>query len=358
MNYKIVNISTSARSSPDRSILIIYSGGTFGMVKDNSGALAPFNFGGVIEKIPELKNFELGITVISFPEPTDSSNIQSDHWVDMSYIIYENYHQYDGFVVLHGTDTMAYSASAVSFMLQGVNKPIIFTGAQLPIGAIRSDARENLLTSIELASLQEKKSGLPIIKEVGLYFNHFLFRGNRSQKIRSSAFAAFESENYPYLAQSGVSIEFNQLALRPHDGSSLRMFKRMDPNVAVLKLFPGITKNYLEGFFNIPKLKGVILETYGSGNTPSEKWFLDILKRANKKGIVLFNVSQCNGGRVIHGRYETSKRLEEIGVISGDDITTEAAIAKMMHLFGNFSGLNTIKQKLVESICGEMTGIS
>ncbi len=355
MNYKIVNINTSAKSLPGASILIIYTGGTFGMVKDDSGALAPFNFGHVIERIPELKNLEVGITVISFPKPADSSNVNIDHWVDLGYIIFENYHQYDGFVILHGTDTMAYSASALSFMLQGLDKPVIFTGAQLPIGAIRSDARENLMTSIELAS-KTGEDGKPVIQEVGLYFNHYLLRGNRSQKLRSSTFAAFESETYPYLAQSGVSIEFNDAAIvRSKSKRKLKLYKQFDPNVAVLKLYPGLTKNFIEYFFNNPDLKGVILETYGSGNTTNADWFLELLDKAHKREILLFNVSQCIGGKVIQGRYETSKRLADLGVIGGSDITTEAAITKMMHLLGNYDGFNELKVRLISPICGEMS---
>lgn len=353
MNYKIVNIRTTASVDPVDSVLIIYTGGTFGMAYDESGALAPFNFGRVIDRIPELKGLELRITVISFPEPRDSSNINSHDWEDMAYIIYENYEQYDGFVILHGTDTMSYSASALSYMLQGLNKPVIFTGAQIPIGSIRSDARENLITALEIASA--KKNGKPIVNEVCLYFNYYLLRGNRSQKIRSSTFAAFQSQNYPYLAESGIDIEYRFNYMAGHNERSKLKFKKgFDPNVAILKIFPGITQEVVEAFFKIKGLKGVILETYGSGNTMNYPWFLKILQKAIKQGVIIYNVSQCSGGEVIQGRYETSKRLNDIGVLSGGDITTEAAVTKLMFLLHNEKNVELLRKKLVIPLNGEM----
>ncbi len=353
MNYKIVNIKTTAGSDPDSSVLIIYTGGTFGMAYDDAGSLAPFNFGRVLERIPELKSLELKLTVISFPTPQDSSNVNHKHWVDLGYIIYENYHQYDGFVILHGTDTMAYSASALSFMLEGLNKPVIFTGAQIPIGFIRSDARENLITALEIASA--KKDGAPIVCEVCIYFNFTLMRGNRSQKIRSSTFAAFESENYPKLAEAGIFIEYNFPALKPYKSKEeIRLKSRFDDNITLLKLYPGINKKLIENILNTKGLKGIVLETYGSGNTMNHKWFLDLLKDANEKGIIIYNVSQCIGGEVIMGRYETSKKLSDLGVLSGGDITTEAAITKMMLLLGEEKKTEVIKEKLQIPMVGEM----
>ncbi|MFT6866112.1 MAG: L-asparaginase [Cyclobacteriaceae bacterium] len=353
MNYKIVNIRTTAKIDPSESVLIIYTGGTFGMVMDEEGALAPFNFGRVIERIPELKSLELKLTVISFPEPRDSSNIDCKDWQDMAYIIYENYSQYDGFVILHGTDTMAYTASALSFMLEGLNKPVILTGAQIPIGYIRSDARENLITALEIASKKEK--GFPIINEVCIYFNYFLLRGNRSQKIRSSTFAAFQSQNYPYLAESGIDIEFRKSYLLPHNPKAkLKIKNNFDENVAILKMFPSISQAVVKSFFSIKGLRGVILETYGSGNTINHSWFLKMLEKAIKNGIVVFNVSQCSGGEVIMGRYETSKTLKDIGVVSGGDITTEAAITKLMFLLGNEPNVDKVRKKLEIPVIGEM----
>lgn len=353
MNYKIVNIRTTAAVDPVDSILIIYTGGTFGMAYDDAGSLAPFNFGRVIDRVPELRGLELKLTVISFPEPRDSSNINYQDWQDMAYIIYENYSQYDGFVILHGTDTMAYSASALSYMLHGLNKPVIFTGAQIPIGSIRSDARENLITALEIASA--KNGNVPMVNEVCIYFNYYLLRGNRSQKIRSSTFAAFQSQNYPYLAESGIEIEYRQNYMAPHDPhSKIKLLKNFDPNVAILKIFPSINQQTVEAFFAIKGLRGVILETYGSGNTMNYPWFIDILEKAMKQGIVIFNVSQCSGGEVIQGRYETSKRLNEIGILSGGDITTEAAVSKLMFLLGNEKSLTSVKRKLPVPLNGEM----
>lgn len=352
-NYKIVNIRTTAKVDPKESILIIYTGGTFGMVMDEEGSLVPFNFGRVIESIPELRSFELRLTVISFPEPRDSSNIDKHDWQDLAYIIYENYDQYDGFVVLHGTDTMAYTASALSFILDGLNKPVILTGAQIPIGYIRSDARENLVTAIEMASKQE--NGVPIVNEVCIYFNYYLLRGNRSQKIKSSTFAAFQSQNYPYLAESGIDIEFRNSYLLPYNPKAkLKIKNELDDNVTILKMFPNINKQVIQSILGIKGLKGVILETYGSGNTMNHSWFLKLLEKAINKGIIIFNVSQCSGGEVIQGRYETSKQLKDIGVIGGRDITTEAAVTKLMFLLGNEKNVNKIKEKLQISLIGEM----
>lgn len=353
MNYKIVNIRTTAKNDPKDSILIIYTGGTIGMVYDEEGSLMPFNFVKVLERIPEITSLELKITVISFPVPIDSSNVNYKDWQDLAYIIYENYHQYSGFVILHGTDTMAYSASAISFMLQGLSKPIIFTGAQIPIGHIRSDARENIITALEIASA--KKGDNPIINEVCIYFNFVLLRGNRSSKIRSSTFAAFESQNYPTLAESGIFIEYNHGALMHHrPNSKLKFKKQFDPNCVVLTIFPGITKEVVRQILGIKGLKGVILLTFGSGNTMSYDWFINELEKAILKGIVIYNVSQCIGGEVIQGRYETSKRLSDIGVVGGSDITLEAAITKLMFLLGNEKNTETVKEKLAKPLVGEM----
>lgn len=350
--FKVVNIATTSED-PKSSILLIYTGGTFGMVYDEEGALAPFNFSLVLEKIPELHKLDLKLTVISFPDPVDSSNINVEQWRDMATIIRDNYHQFDGFVILHGTDTMAYSASAISFMLKGVNKPIIFTGAQIPIGATRSDARENLITALEIAS--KRNGDHAMVTEVCLYFNYYLLKGNRAQKIRSSNFAAFESENYPYLAESGVEIVYNESYLKKYKDESLKYSEKLDANVIILKIFPNISYNVVKGMLSIPGLKGVILESYGSGNTMKDDWFIKLLKEAIDRDIIILNVSQCIGGSVIQGRYETSKMLTEIGVISGSDITTEAAVAKMMHLLGNEKSIEQVKKKLSIPIRGEMT---
>lgn len=357
MNYKIVRLNTAAKTEIEHAVLIIYTGGTLGMAYDENGALVPFNFGKILEKIPNLNNLNISITVISFPEPIDSSNINLQHWVDMAYIIYENYDTYDGFVVLHGTDTMAYSASMLSYMLRGLNKPVIFTGAQLPISAMRSDARENLMTALEIAI--SKANGKPIVPEVCIFFNHMLLRGNRAKKVQSVHFDAFESENYPALAESGIVIDYNYAAIRPfEEGKRLKYHNKLENNVMVLKLFPGITKRIIDSCLQIKGLKGVVLETYGSGNSPSESWFIRLMEKAVDKGLLILNVSQCNGGRVIQGRYQTSMDLKRVGVLSGGDITTEAAITKMMFLLANESEEGEIKRKLITPLAGEMSVLS
>ncbi|EAZ80348.1 asparaginase [Algoriphagus machipongonensis] len=354
MNYKIVRLNTGLRTSKTSSVLIIYTGGTLGMAYDDSGSLVPFNFGQILEKIPILSNMNIAITVISFPEPIDSSNVSMSHWKDMAYIVYENYDSYDGFVVLHGTDTMAYSASMMSYMLQGLNKPVIFTGAQLPISAMRSDARENLMTSLEIATA--KINGKPIVPEVCIFFNHMLLRGNRSKKVQSVHFDAFESENFPPLAEAGIVIDYNTAAIRPYQPQEeLVYINKLDNRVMVLKLFPGITADIMDACFAIKGLRGVVLETYGSGNSPSEGWFMESLAKAVKKGLIILNVSQCNGGRVIQGRYETSKELLNVGVISGTDMTTEAAVTKLIFLLGQHQSTEEVKKKLVVPMAGEMT---
>lgn len=352
LKYRIINIKTGVLN-PKASVLIIYSGGTIGMVRDSYGSLIALKFNQILQQLPSLQVLNVTITVISFPEPMDSSNMNYQNWIDIGYIIYENYANYDGFVVLQGTDTMAYSASALSFMLEGLNKPVIFTGAQLPISAIRSDARPNLITAIEIAS--KKNGNRPIVPEVCIYFDYQLLRGNRTKKVRSSHFSAFESENYPILAKVGISIEFNIAAIRKYKADRQLAFReKYDPNVVILKLFPSITPGVIESILSIKALRGIVLESYGSGNAPTAGWFIKSLKNAIDRGIVIFNVSQCAGGKVIHGRYATSKLLDNLGVISGWNITTEAALAKMMHILGQDTDIEKIKSFLATPICGEM----
>lgn len=351
MSYKRISINTALPGKAKSRVMIIYTGGTFGMTYDAAGVLIPFDFSLILEQLPTLRNLFLDITVISFDQPVDSSNIQPIHWQMIGEIIFENYKDQDGFVVLHGTDTMAFTASAISFMLPGLAKPVIFTGAQLPISEPRSDARENLITALEIASA--KVVGKPVVPEVCIYFDYELLRGSRSKKVESMHFDAFESENYPSLATAGVKIDYNYSAIRKPGNEEVKLFKRFDSNISILKLFPGIDKRTVEAILNTEGLKAVILETFGSGNAPSSQWFIETLKSTIKRGVLILNISQCPGGMVVQGRYETSKSLAEIGVISGGDMTMEAAVTKLIILLGEFGQEKTrglINQPMVGEI--------
>lgn len=353
MNYKKIQINTATPEKPRSRIMIIYTGGTFGMTYDASGVLVPFDFSLILSQLPTLRNLFLDLTVISFEEPIDSSNIEPGHWKMIGNIIFENYHDQDGFVVLHGTDTMSFTASAISFMLSGLTKPVIFTGAQLPISEPRSDARENLITALEIASA--KKEGKAIVPEVCIYFDYELLRGNRSKKVESMHFDAFESENYPSLAKAGVKIDYNYAVIHhPSGEDKLKLIQGFDNNIAILKLFPGITKKSVHSILSTPDLKALVLETFGSGNAPSVPWFIEILKEYINKGLIVLNISQCPGGMVMQGKYETSKALAEIGVISGGDMTMEAAVTKLMVLLGEYDPAR-VSQLINKPMAGELT---
>jgi len=335
-------------------ILLIYTGGTIGMVKDyKSGALKAFNFNKLMKNIPELTQLDCEVDSVSFDEPIDSSTMNPQHWVKIAAIIEENYDEFDGFVVLHGSDTMSYTASALSFMLENLSKPVIFTGSQLPIGDLRTDAKENLITAIQIASLCERNR--PVIREVCLYFEYKLYRANRTTKINAEHFEAFASLNYPELAESGVHLKINKEYLyKVSARKKFKVHKELDDNVAILKLFPGLNQNVLQSILSIDGLKGLVLETYGAGNAPLDDWFLTELKKAIKNGLHIVNVTQCSGGSVLMGAYETSEQLKKLQLINGKDITTEAAIAKLMYLLGAKVSPKLFKTLFETSLRGEM----
>jgi len=337
------------------SILIIYTGGTIGMVDDpETGVLAALNFEHILVQVPALKRFGYKINTISFEKPIDSSNVNPKIWIQLAQIIRDNHDKYDGFVILHGTDTMSYSASALSFMLENLHKPVIFTGSQLPIETIRTDGKENIITSIEIAAA--KRNGKPVVPEVCIYFENQLYRGNRTRKYNAEHFDAFESPNYPPLAEIGIHIKYNFEAIHyPSQKKRINIKTNLDTNIGILKLFPGISKEFIFAVLSTKGLKAIVLETFGSGNAPTEKWFVSILKDALTKNIIILNITQCNAGTVELGRYETSAQLAEIGIIGGGDLTTEAAITKLMFLLGQQLTPTEIKKYLQISIAGEIS---
>jgi L-asparaginase len=341
--------------SSKAKILLVYTGGTIGMSKDfATGALKAFNFDKLLQNIPEIEQLDCEIETFSFENPIDSSNMNPAMWTKIATIIEENYAVYDGFVVLHGSDTMSYSASALSFMLENLAKPVVFTGSQLPIGDLRTDAKENLITAIQIASLQE--DGKPVIHEVCLYFEYKLYRGNRTSKVNAEHFRAFTAPNYPELVESGVHLKLNSHLFLPiKKDAKLIVHKNLDNHVAIIKMFPGMSEIVLSSILSTQGLRGIILETYGSGNAPTEDWFLKLIEKAIQSGLQIVNVTQCSGGSVNMGQYETSTALKSLGVISGKDITTEAAITKLMYLLGHNIPQNEFKDVFETSLRGEIS---
>ncbi|NQU33801.1 MAG: type I asparaginase [Bacteroidetes bacterium] len=338
----------------ETSILIIYTGGTIGMIADKeTGALVPFNFDNINNQIPELKRFNFTLDFHCFEPIMDSSNMDPVVWIELGQIIKKNYEDYDGFVILHGSDTMAYTASAMSFILENLNKPVVFTGSQLPLGVLRTDGRENLITSIEIAAAKDDDT--PIVPEVCVYFENHLMRANRSTKYNAENFNAFVSGNLPLLADVGIYIKYNRNIILKPNFKKLKVHEKMVTGVAVLKLFPGISKEFIIAFFKIVGLKGVVMESFGSGNAPSEPWFVNAIEEAIDLGVVILNVTQCITGAVEHGKYETSVLLEKAGVIGGGDITTEAALTKLMYLFGKGIEREDVAKLLRKSLRGELT---
>ncbi len=336
------------------SILLIYTGGTIGMMQDaRSGELKPFNFKALTSQIPELEKFDVDLSSISFRNPIDSSNMSPAVWIELANTIKSNYAKFDGFVILHGSDTMSYTASALSFMLENLAKPVILTGSQLPIGIIRTDGKENLITAIEIATA--RKNNRPVVTEVCIYFEYKLYRGNRTFKYNSAHFDAFKSPNYPFLAEAGVSIQYNESFLLKPSGKAFRVHTTLDNDIAVLKLFPGLSKKITLSVLSTPGIKAVILETFGAGNATTETWFTTALQAAIKKGVIIYNVTQCLEGRVIQGMYETSSHLKKIGVIGGEDITFESAVAKLMFVLGKKLSPKDTKTLLQQNLRGEIS---
>lgn len=336
------------------SVLLIYTGGTIGMVQDaRSRDLRPFDFKSLTRQVPELDRLDVDLSAIAFSKPIDSSNMHPRVWVELAGIIEKNYRAYDGFVVLHGSDTMSFTASALSFMLENLSKPVILTGSQLPIGTIRTDGKENLITAIEIAAAREK--GKAIVSEVCIYFEYKLYRGNRTFKYNSAHFDAFKSPNYPVLAEAGVHIQYNYAALHKPTGKKLKVHRNLDNDIAVLKLFPGISRKISSSLLNSPGVKALVLETFGAGNASTESWFLEELRQCISRGVTVLNITQCREGRVIQGMYETSSELKKMGVVPGADMTFESAVTKLMFLLGQGLKPTQIQKSLVKNLRGELT---
>ena len=337
------------------SVLLIYTGGTIGMkMNPEIGSLSPFNFDQIIEEVPELRKFNVKIDTMAFDPIIDSSNLQPEVWSKLAAVIKENYEKYDGFVVLHGTDTMAYSASALSFMTSNLTKPIIFTGSQLPIGELRTDGKENLISAIEIA-VSKNDEGKSYVPEVCVYFQNQLFRGNRTTKYNAEHFRAFRSPNYPPLAEAGINIHYNTPYILATTGEDTQfdVQTEMSPDVVVVKIFPGISARTFRAMLSIEGVKGIVLETYGSGNAPTDEWFVSAVKDAIARGVIIVNVTQCSAGSVEMARYETGVGLLDAGVVSGYDLTCEAAVTKLMYLIGQKLPIDEVKRQMNVSIRGE-----
>lgn len=337
-------------------VLLIYTGGTIGMgCNAKTGALEPLRFDQLSKQMPELEQISADIDVHQFAPPIDSSDMTPRLWSHLVRIIADNYERYDGFVILHGTDTMAYTASALSFMLENLTKPVILTGSQLPIGQLRTDGKENLITSIEIASAKHD-DGRPVVPEVCIYFSGKLLRGNRSTKINADGFNAFDSFNYPHLADAGVTIVYHEeFILKPDYDKPMTPHFALDPNVVVFTLFPGIQDNIVRHVLDAPELRAIVMRSYGSGNAPQRPWLMKMLSDASNRGVNIINISQCAEGTVEMARYDTGYQLKNAGVISGYDSTVESAVTKLMHLQGHYSDSNIIRMKMNQNLRGEIS---
>ncbi len=338
------------------SILLIYTGGTIGMMRNSeTGALENFNFDALVSHVPELKQFNLNISSKAFNPPIDSSDMKPALWAELAKTIYDNYNCYDGFVILHGTDTMAFTASALSFMLEGLMKPVILTGSQLPIGVLRTDGKENLLTAIEIAAAKNS-DGTPIVPEVCIFFHQQLMRGNRATKISAESFSAFSSNNYPVLAKAGLEIQYNRNYIRPYVPNSILVpHYKMDCDIIIFSLFPGIQPDIIKSVLVAEGLKGIIFRTFGSGNAPQEQWLVDALTEATRQGKIIVNITQCSTGSVKMKLYETGRQLLESGIISGGDLTVEAALTKLMNLLGRGLTPEQIRVDMRRCMAGEIS---
>ena len=342
-------------TSDKSAILLIYTGGTIGM-KDSGHGLVPFDFQEILNEVPELRKFTFKIDSYTFDPLIDSSDVEPGMWKELARLIKEKYDDYDGFVVLHGTDTMAYSASALSFMLDSLTKPVIFTGSQLPVGSLRTDGKENLVSAIEVASAKDSK-GRAMVPEVAIYFNSQLIRGNRATKVNATAFDAFRSPNCPPLAEAGINIRYNKTEIRYPAArpAPFSIHTELDTRVAILKVHPGITCQVARNVLLGDGIRAVILETYGSGNAISKPWFTDIVRESAAKGKIILNITQCLAGDVNMNLYATGKSLKEAGVVSGSDITTEGGLAKLFYLMGEHADNEKVKRLLEKNLKGEIS---